>query len=545
MDASTKESLRVLRSAWVEDKIVESIIYGEVKLLFTEIAIDALSEGKAAKGFAEKKSGIIFPHPLWMQYGAYDSLSSIWKARKDELRHRIEVSKGESAKLLSTGSSSILLKKREKQRRAKLSLDELEQLKAEKKAKKIEKLRQEKICAEMMREEIACKDFYRWELKINLRERRSMKDEDNLSFQARKAEEEKRLAIEAAIKSGLGLGAAGGKDGSQLSEAEQQGKSYERRRQELKDLTIERRRRAEDQAFMLIEDKLSAVLREIDKAERQKKAFLAQFGADGAPDEEKSAPPPIDAMSGGIGNEAVDDEDKEVIEMINGQPVLKVPDWLLPSLPLSFYQWDVKRQNKYIRMMIRIHIKQKRTKLNIQREIERIEKLHEKSYHEWADLHRVVEQEEMESELSMMEAEEELRETEAKLEDIKENANRLATFCREKGEEELKLRTQLRKLEEVARKRDRELSEADAWLTLCVRRSKNRDKLKRKVNDSCKWIDTGISIQKRFTVRNVGFSFSSNMNRIREWFLSAICDPLAEREVIHDLLQTNCGFNDH
>jgi hypothetical protein len=491
MDASTKESLRVLRSAWVEEKIVESILFSEVKLLFAEIAQEALSEGRAAKGFAEKKSGIIFPHPLWMQYGAYNSLSSIWKARKDDLRHRIEVSKGESAKLLTSGSSSILQKKREKQRKAKLSLEELERIKAEKKARKIEKLRQEKLCAELLREEILCKDFYRWELKINLRERRSMKDEDNLSFQMRKDEVEKKLAIEVALKAGLGLGAAGGKDGSQLSEAEQQGKSYERRRQELKDLTIERRRRAEDQAFMIIEDKLSAVLREIDKAERQKKAFLAQFGSGGGAGEETAAPPTIDAMSGGISNEPVDDEDKEVIEMINGQPVLKVPEWLLPSLPLSFYQWDVKRQNKYIRMMIRIHIKQKRTKLNILRELERIDKLHEKSYNEWADLYRVVEQEEMESELSMMEAEEELRETEAKLEDIKENSNRLATFCREKGEEELKLRTQLRKLEELARKRDRELSEADAWLNLCIRRSKNRDKLKRKVNDSCKWIDTG------------------------------------------------------
>jgi hypothetical protein len=102
-----------------------------------------------------------------------------------------------------------------------------------------------------------------------------------------------------------------------------------------------------------------------------------------------------------------------------------------------------------------------------------------------------VELEEMESELAVMEAEEELRETEAKLEDFTENANRIQLFCREKGEEELKLSTDLKRLEEIARKRDRELMEADAWLNLCINRSKNRDKLKRKVNESCKWVDTG------------------------------------------------------
>lgn len=494
MEASTKGALYALRSAWVEQKTVESILATEIAFLVSQIAHEALAEGKAAKGFAETKSGIIFPHPNWMQYGAYESLASIWKARKDELKHLIEVSKGESAKLLSTTASPILKKKREKQMRTKMSLEALQKLKAEKKARKIEKLRQEKICAEMMKEEILCKDFYRWELKVNLRERRMMKDEETLSLRIRKAEEEKRLAIEAAIKAGLGNGGRGPGGGSlELSEAEQQSKSYEQRRQELKELTLERRRRAEDQAHMIIEDKLSVILREIDKAERQKKAYLAQFGTDATEAEMQAAVAPVDPMGGGISREPVDEEDKEVVEMINGQPVLKVPEWLLPTLPLPFYEWDVKKQNKFIRMMIQIHIKQKKAKKNIEREMARLDKLHDKSYNEWADLYRVVEQEEMESELALMEAEEELRDTESKLEDLKENSNRLASFCREKGEEELKLRSQLKKLEEIARKRDRELSEADAWLNLCIRRSKTRDKLKRKVNDSCKWVDTGYN----------------------------------------------------
>ena len=54
--------------------------------------------------------------------------------------------------------------------------------------------------------------------------------------------------------------------------------SYERRRQELKDLTIERRRREEDRAMMIIEDQDGKLLRDIDKIERQRALYKKEFG---------------------------------------------------------------------------------------------------------------------------------------------------------------------------------------------------------------------------------------------------------------------------
>ena len=50
--------------------------------------------------------------------------------------------------------------------------------------------------------------------------------------------------------------------------------SYDRRRLELKELTLERRRREEDRAHMIIEDKLGEALREFDRQERQRRKWL-------------------------------------------------------------------------------------------------------------------------------------------------------------------------------------------------------------------------------------------------------------------------------
>ena len=72
-----------------------------------EVTIEAYQEGKNAKGFAEKKSGIIFPQPVWMQYSAYKSLSNMWRSRKDELKFKIDTSMGEANKAASSGRIDI------------------------------------------------------------------------------------------------------------------------------------------------------------------------------------------------------------------------------------------------------------------------------------------------------------------------------------------------------------------------------------------------------------------------------------------------------
>merc|ERR1711988_1241554 len=66
--------------------------------------------------------------------------------------------------------------------------------------------------------------------------------------------------------------------------------------------------------------------------------------------------------------------------------------------------------------------------------------------------------------------EEEQRREDEIHEQLNGNIRKLGLFCREKGEKELKVATD--------------------WYNLCYRRSRNREKLKRRVTEECKWSDT-------------------------------------------------------
>merc|ERR1711871_171179 len=48
----------------------------------------------------------------------------------------------------------------------------------EKRLRKLERKRQKKLCAEMDREYLIAKEFYRWEMSQNLRERRQMRQNE-------------------------------------------------------------------------------------------------------------------------------------------------------------------------------------------------------------------------------------------------------------------------------------------------------------------------------------------------------------------------------
>ena len=78
-------------------------------------------------------------------------------------------------------------------------------------------------------------------------------------------------------------------------------------------------------------------------------------------------------------------------------------------------------------------------------------------------------------------------------------------FCREKGEEELKAKTELRKKEELARRRTKELKEATEWYELCLKREKIRNNLARKITESTKTIDTQTinGFHQRFATENL------------------------------------------
>ena len=109
------------------------------------------------------------------------------------------------------------------------------------------------------------------------------------------------------------------------------------------------------------------------------------------------------------------------------------------------------------------------------------------------------------AEIDWMTREEEAKETEYWITELEANMKKCNVFCMEKGEEELRARTDVRMKTELAKKRDRELREAEAYLALCLRRSKQRDKLKRKVTHSCKFVDTAsiTGFHQRFTTENL------------------------------------------
>jgi hypothetical protein len=337
-----------------------------------------------------------------------------------------------------------------------------------------------------------------------------MKEEDRAAMQMRKDEEKARVEVEAAYSA---IKARPGQSMAQAvaEAAAKKDLSYENRRQQLKELTLERRRREEDQALMALEDALGDMLREVDRLERQKKAYEAEFGPD---DDEEN-----DDESGS--EESGSDEEVVVEEVVNADGTVskkvsskhelgpdgkskktkkkrkkksgkakekKLPDWLV--LPRGYNDWDQAKQHKYVERMTRVHVRTKQIDKNVEREYKRLARMEAKSTKAWESRFRVVEQGQLQSELAMMEADEDVKDAEARLIDVRENMMRILIHCRDKGEEELKLRSELKRLQEVARRRDRELEEATAWLDLCVRRAKNRDKLKRRVSSDCKWVDT-------------------------------------------------------
>jgi hypothetical protein len=541
-EASVDRKILEVRSEWIQTYSFQEMIDSVVREMIFDLCYEAYHEGRHAKAYAERKTGVFIPFPAYMQYDTYNLLANQWQHRKDELKKKIELNRGEVNKIIA----SI---EKEKQAKALLqggglevsqtpavnkeefldyevdefgekkliSQEEILRRKELKRQRKLELARQERLCEEMRLEEVRCRDFYRWELKENLRERRLMKEEDRAATLMRKEEMRLRKEAEAALAAmGKNKGAANGTVGnniqlnagvsSEIMAKRDLALSYERRRQELKELTLERRRRAEDQRMMVIEDELSYYLREIDKIERQKKAFEAEFGVDEEETEEITAEnEDPEGKSTRTGSQIKKSEKKENVErkmksdvdyamsslemdlLVTKKP-FPIPDWL--DIPKGFTEWNMVTQNKYIRMRVMVRHKLQTIEKKAEKERKRLVKMEEKSYKAWDRRFRILEQEVMEAELAVMESSEELKDIENKLKDLEENINKVTIFCREKGEEELKVRSDLKKLTSIANQREEEYKDAQDWLQLCMRRAKNRDKLKRKVVNQCKWIDT-------------------------------------------------------
>lgn len=445
-----KSALYQKRFNWIREYTFENLIQNVIDDMIADVAKEAFNEGRIAKYAAERHSGLYFPNPVWMQFATYNALAKLWKQRKEELILKSEMNLGMAGKVE---------KENEKKE---LTDEEIMRVKVIKRMKRAEKKRQQRLCDEMTREEQICRAFYQWEMKENLRERREMREEDSAARAIRKEEERMKKAGQSAYAVSESI--------AQNSMQSAQVTDFEKRRLELKDLTMERRRRAEEQAYMVLEDKFGEKLREIDRIERQRLQFIKEFGE-------------------------VEDEEEEENSNVDGAPYgevkmskVKIPWWM--EKPRKWDEWTVAQKRTHVEFMSKMRMRMKTIEKKARREMKLLKKLEDKSFKEWEQINSFYSQKELKSEIQLMQDEEDLKAAEAEVIYLNDNIRKISIYCREKGEEELKAITEIKKCEENARRRDKELEEATAWLQLCERRAKHRDKLKRKITEDCKWIDS-------------------------------------------------------
>ena len=445
-----------VRSEWVQDQAFYDVMTGTILEMIQETAKDTYHEGKMAKKSAERLSGLIFPNPKTMQFDAYRALVEVWKHRKKELKEQIEINRGLAAKASKASNDAM-------------SEEEMLAVKIGLRKERQERLRQKAICVVMEEDERNAKIFYQWELKENLVERRLMKAEEQEMKNLLKEEEKARLLAEEERKKGYLVSDKLAEEAANKKAPKAEG--FENRRLQLQKEVIEKRRKAEDQAQMLLEDEAGKKLREVDIKDRLLKKMAATLGV------------------------SVEDLDGADMEDMNVQgdddAFIEIPNWFEPEdVPERWDDWAPNKQRSYIDAKKDVRDR----KIAIQRNIDvaerNLDKLEDVSYDKWREWYAVVEQEEMETELTVMNMREVSRQYEHDLQTLEANIHRVLIFCREKGEEELRAKSRWKKKQAQARKLDKQLAEAKAWYDLCLHRSKQRDKIKRKVVENCLWIDT-------------------------------------------------------
>lgn len=455
-DKKVQSELYNARADFLQTHSFESLIFDTVTVMIREIAEEGISEGRIAKISAEKHSALYIPQPAWMQYATYFNLTSIWKERKVALKMEIESNKGLATK------GELSAKKQDVE-------EEEEEMKEKKRLRRIarrEEKRQARLCAEMEEEEKKARLFWHWELLENLRERRKMKDEDKLSYILRTKPIETLNDILTAKKFQALKGP------KETTEEPKKVLTAAQRRAELKEVAMTRRKMEYEQAQMSVEDEAGKQLRLIDQAERQKKEYIKEFGQFEEGDDDE----------GGGGGSAKYGKDGKKLTVI-------VPPWMR-VLPDDWLDWNLAAQQKYIKIHTSIRAHAKRIRINAEKEHKRMDVYETRSFKEWSLKYATLNQTKLETELSSLNAYELLKEREAELLELRDNIRKIAIFCREKGEEELRARSDHKQKEILAKKRDLEVQDASDWLALCERRAKHRDKLKRRVTSDCKWVDT-------------------------------------------------------
>lgn len=439
-----EERISVLR-----EQCLDIIFREEMTAMFYELASEAIDEGKAAKVSAEQISGIFFSTPAGMQYSSYCHLRNVWKDRKRDLKLQIQLLQNSQSQYRVVDADEDLSAE-EKTARAKRKLEEDAYQRAEEK-------RQQVLCSAMFVEEVRCREFYAWELKVNLEERKMMRleESDMRTYMkelkkiedASKSKYNTKHSVGAPTKSYAGLS------------------DFERKRQELKDIALERRFIADELAHMIVEDELSTAFREIDRAERARKNFLDQMGGEEEDGLNVIAPP-----------------EKLVIDISNP------PDWMV--LPPDWVRMNrlAKEKFMYQKFQLKFHQDNIPKKVAVHHKI--LDKAEEKSMFEWTERYNALRIRDLQAEYDTVIAEEECKESESTLLGLRENIRKLGVYCQQKGMEELRANSNVRDLEELARRRDKEYKSASDWVAVCLHRSKQRAKVKRRVEADCKWIDT-------------------------------------------------------
>lgn len=443
-EKATLENFYKVRSEWIQKYTFEQLFDQVVSEWCKIIAKETYGEGKFSKDSAERMSGIAFPQPKTMQFNVYRSLVDIWKRRKLELKTIVEMNMGFAAMNVKANTRPVL------------GEGDFKVIRARRRILRNEKRRQAAMCQLLEAEEALSRTFYKWELAENLRERRFMSQEEcDTKAHIKVIKKQREAERQARINNGSAAAFA------------PQANSAEARRAQLKETTLHLRRQEEDRAFMILEDKAGEVLREIDRIERQRALVAKTIGEGNTFQGETSG-----ATASGV--------DSGVVE---------IPEWMV-NVPPDWDSWALPRQRNHIDELDLIRLRALTRQNNIALEEKFMDALEAKAYRDWKGAHGIVLQEATEQELAVMHLSEKCRSLEYEIKETESNIRRISTFCREKGEEELRCNTDLRKLEHYARRREKELKEATAWFELCVKRARQRDKVKRRVVANCLWIDT-------------------------------------------------------
>ncbi len=167
---------------------------------------------------------------------------------------------------------------------------------------------------------------------------------------------------------------------------------------------------------------------------------------------------------------------------------VEVPDWMIT--PDNWFDMTAAQQKKHIFIETRKRTLAEKIARSIEKENKIMDFLQKKSKKEYKALYQLYQVNAWKAELECMIREEESKENNDEIAALQDNLKKINFYCREKGEEELHARSVLKKREELANLREKELAEASAWVDVCMKRSRQRDKLKRKVTEECKWVDS-------------------------------------------------------